>query len=425
MRRQQRLLLSVTMRHLGLWYLVLMSILVTHVIGDPHDNGNTIGDATQTIFAQRLVCGEEHVDHPLSTQRNVSTGRVKYSWRFGLFRLHYKLDLRVRRAAAAACRSLQNVVLELLEGISVDIARSRLASIATRASRELGQVPRHDAIYKEVVVYDGRSLREITDELIRHYVYFMWEFAGMDQEQRVKLADQALKDLLWSLYLSQILAGFFSCLELVPMSTDARKGAGTASDQYCASRESAGRNYGIGYRYFFETGSEQRFGHMLHLLQASGVVAPRLLEVGVDTGAMPAFVLGRDPDVLYVGVDTYNSKAYGDPEEIFHGTAALLGRYGDRARLFKGTLSDFLNQAFNDAQGFHVGFIDGDHSFDGVQADLKLAPKLIEPGGILAGHDFTAWHFDIMVAVFIAMKDLNVQNLYLGTDHTWWMRVPK
>ena len=46
-------------------------------------------------------------------------------------------------------------------------------------------------------------------------------------------------------------------------------------------------------------------------------------------------------------------------------------------------------------------FLDGDHTYSGLMADIEEGQRIVKPGGILAGHDFTcvAWGGDVQRAV--------------------------
>ena len=92
--------------------------------------------------------------------------------------------------------------------------------------------------------------------------------------------------------------------------------------------------------------------------------------------------------------------------------------FGRRAQLFRGSLAALVHEKQHLAV-FSVVFIDGDHSYEGVSTDLKLAPQFLARGGIIAGHDFFPWCLDVMLAA-ISSASQSVSDFHLGSDWTWW-----
>lgn len=74
----------------------------------------------------------------------------------------------------------------------------------------------------------------------------------------------------------------------------------------------------------------------------------------------------------------------------------------------------------------HVGagadfvFIDADHSYDGVLADIFAYEPLVRPGGILAGHDFTT---AVHPGVRRAVEDYFGGRAQRGPGSIWWIRL--
>jgi Methyltransferase domain len=48
-----------------------------------------------------------------------------------------------------------------------------------------------------------------------------------------------------------------------------------------------------------------------------------------------------------------------------------------------------------------LAFLDGDHTYDGLKADIEEGLRIVRPGGVLAGHDFTqvSWGGAVQAAV--------------------------
>lgn len=64
-------------------------------------------------------------------------------------------------------------------------------------------------------------------------------------------------------------------------------------------------------------------------------------------------------------------------------------------------------------------FIDADHSYDGVLADIRAYVPLVRPGGILAGHDYTT---DVHPGVRRAVDDHFGGRAEQGPGSIWWIR---
>lgn len=60
----------------------------------------------------------------------------------------------------------------------------------------------------------------------------------------------------------------------------------------------------------------------------------------------------------------------------------------DRVRLFRMRADRAVSQIQALTPAVDLVFIDGDHTYAGVQADLEAYLPLVRPGGLIAGHDF-------------------------------------
>jgi hypothetical protein len=70
-------------------------------------------------------------------------------------------------------------------------------------------------------------------------------------------------------------------------------------------------------------------------------------------------------------------------------------------------------------------FIDGDHSYEGVQTDLALYSSTIEWGGLICGDDyagagdrFEGWGVQRAVDEFVQGTGY---ALHVGSMHVWWI----
>jgi hypothetical protein len=144
------------------------------------------------------------------------------------------------------------------------------------------------------------------------------------------------------------------------------------------------------------------------------------VEVGVDRGGFAKQFLDQWRGSLYYLVDNYaplGSWAW-DREPDFRSCQLWLTHHLQRVRFLKMD----SHQAPAHIQRNHplrFIYIDGDHSFGGVTADLKVWWPKLEQGGILAGHD---WHKEsVRTAVEQFAKDRPVFFTHEKTDPSWYM----
>jgi len=65
---------------------------------------------------------------------------------------------------------------------------------------------------------------------------------------------------------------------------------------------------------------------------------------------------------------------------------------------------------------FDLVFIDGEHSYEQVRADIQASRRLLKPGGLLSGHDF--WMDGVFRAVTETFEDYQRE-----VDNIWSVRV--
>ena len=111
---------------------------------------------------------------------------------------------------------------------------------------------------------------------------------------------------------------------------------------------------------------------LLELLPKNGRVA----EIGVEYGRFTKKILAINKPAEYVGFDIDFSKI--DP--------AIQSSDSCSVRLVKGSSWETLNQ-FAD-EYFDWIYIDGDHSYEGVRADIEVACRKVKHGGYLVFNDF-------------------------------------
>lgn len=155
-------------------------------------------------------------------------------------------------------------------------------------------------------------------------------------------------------------------------------------------------------------------------------------EIGVFNGATSGKLLAREDLTLFM-VDTWEGFAV-DPGIVIatheqqqqnfltamEGTAFAGQRRRvlrlpsiEAARVIEDGLLDFA-------------FIDADHSYPAVKADIRAWRPKVKAGGLLCGHDYDNPDYlfgaEVKRAVDEAVKD-NGWTLDLGGDSTWFVRV--
>jgi len=78
-------------------------------------------------------------------------------------------------------------------------------------------------------------------------------------------------------------------------------------------------------------------------------------------------------------------------------------------------------------ESLDFAYIDGDHSFEGVSADLRTLVPLLRPGGIVAGDDYGVagwWEQGVTRAVDAWIADHPDTRLHRRGSQFWFLRPP-
>lgn len=153
---------------------------------------------------------------------------------------------------------------------------------------------------------------------------------------------------------------------------------------------------------------------------AQSISATKVCEVGVAYGYHAEHLLDNNPTLEYQGVDPY--RAGYDPDDSFATDVAMLfkdapqkamdrlyetvniklTRFGGRANLLRRSSVEGASR-FADGY-FDVVYIDGDHTYEGVKADLVAWYSKVRPGGIFCGDDFNWKGVSEAVVEFMEQK---------------------
>lgn len=145
------------------------------------------------------------------------------------------------------------------------------------------------------------------------------------------------------------------------------------------------------------------------------------VEVGVYAGKSFSFgiveCLNRGKKIDFVAVDKfpdewiYDIRPDGQTvwDKFEKGMAPLAGHF----RVIKG-LSVEVAEQFADGSVDFV-FIDAEHTYDAVKADIEAWTRKVKPGGIIAGHDYDDYWQGLIQAVNEAFGD-RVQRVVSDND---------
>jgi hypothetical protein len=153
-------------------------------------------------------------------------------------------------------------------------------------------------------------------------------------------------------------------------------------------------------------------------------------EIGVAFGGHSEAILQNTGVEKLYAIDSYKHRPeYDDPmnlpqpvfDRLFERTGERLGAFGDRVTQIR---LDSVEAAQEISEPLDFVYIDGDHSYEGIRADLEAWFPLIREGGIIAGHDYGQPAFPGVKAAadhFFKRFGLTVTHEGKGV---WWAKRP-
>lgn len=160
-----------------------------------------------------------------------------------------------------------------------------------------------------------------------------------------------------------------------------------------------------------------------------------IVEVGVWRGDFALELMTAFSKCKYIGVDPYALyEGYTDkPGHEFNSQAQLDNLYSRTSNLIQsrgGTLMrEFSSTAANTFKdnSIDVVYLDGDHKYEAVAADIQAWWPKVRAGGILAGHDYIershVEEFGVIPAVqeFLQRERIEVLSVTCEPFATWWI----
>jgi hypothetical protein len=153
-----------------------------------------------------------------------------------------------------------------------------------------------------------------------------------------------------------------------------------------------------------------------------------LCEVGVKSGGLTGYLAEHLPECRITAVDPW--RFYPDWPSWDNDKHLRHERQFDRvAERFPGRIGKMKMPSVEAATHFPDGsldlvFIDGDHSYEAVRADIAAWKPKVRHGGVLSGHDYNntakygAYFKGVDKAVEEAFPAFNVEP-----DSVWWVRL--
>lgn len=153
-------------------------------------------------------------------------------------------------------------------------------------------------------------------------------------------------------------------------------------------------------------------------------------EIGVAFGGHSEAILQNTGVTKLYAVDSYKHRPeYDDPmnlpqpvfDRLFQRTGERLSAFGDRVTQIR---LDSVEAAEQINEPLDFVYIDGDHSYEGIRADLEAWFPLIREGGIIAGHDYGQPAFPgVKAAADHFFKRFGLAVTHEGKG-VWWAHRP-
>jgi len=143
-------------------------------------------------------------------------------------------------------------------------------------------------------------------------------------------------------------------------------------------------------------------------------------EIGVDRGTFSEYMFSAIPDLHLLCVDPWFWKQRG--EERYKTTSDKLAQYNTTIIRKPSTEASFDVED----ESLDFCYIDGNHTFDYIMADLIMWAKKVKIGGLVAAHDFYAFRgAGVVPAVEAYTRQHGIEQWFLTDEKTptaFWIR---
>lgn len=169
----------------------------------------------------------------------------------------------------------------------------------------------------------------------------------------------------------------------------------------------------------------------------NGAPEVRGVEVGTYVGDLAVKLLQTRPGLTLTCVDPYAAPAGASPwtesgdyharmtqaehDAAFAKATGRLEQFGDRALLIRAPSVEAAELFADKSQDFV--FIDGDHSYEGVCADIEAWAPKVRDGGWLCGHDYRNTHIPFPGVERAVDEWACGRGVETGDNFTWFVRM--
>jgi predicted O-methyltransferase YrrM len=150
-----------------------------------------------------------------------------------------------------------------------------------------------------------------------------------------------------------------------------------------------------------------------------------IVEVGVFLGRSICAIapICKANNTRLVGIDPW----FGNDQQHAQCLQNLARFHGENVEIWRRPSLEAVGQFADDS--LDLAFVDGDHSFDAVMADLRAWSAKVKPGGVIAGHDFGEFHGAMLVVdtsrktIPRAVQEVFGPGNYVLGGSVWGMRL--
>ena len=150
-------------------------------------------------------------------------------------------------------------------------------------------------------------------------------------------------------------------------------------------------------------------------------------EIGVAEGRFSAALLQACPDLKLWGFDPYGpgyktwmGTEWSEAQQLANRVRAYAVQMHFKPRFTLIEKTSLEAAAWLEGAQLGFVFIDADHSYDAVKADIAAWRERVRPGGWLTGHDYDPVKFPGVVA---AVREAFPERLQLEDDFTWMIQL--
>ena len=157
------------------------------------------------------------------------------------------------------------------------------------------------------------------------------------------------------------------------------------------------------------------------------------VEIGTDRGFYAKDICIRFPEVKLYTIDPFlpytegdSVKTQEDMEKIYEEAKYRLS-FHKNCTIIRNTSMEAV-KAFS-PNSIDFVFIDGNHDFKHAYEDIREWTKIVKPGGIVSGHDYTEdskRDYGVIEAVNKYVEENNIDPLYVlkrgGFRNSWYFR---